>query len=112
MAVAAFIAISLWACKVDSVSRSDQDAEFVAQYGYGITTLPPTQAFGAGEQNTRIYDQLSAADQIAYKRTLWGDNVEATFVIMLENEDFSGAGGCTKKAIHQVYTEEQRNANY
>ncbi len=70
------------------------DAEFVAQYGYGITTLPPTQAFGAGEQNTRIYDQLSAADQIAYKRTLWG------------------AGGCTKKAIHQVYTEEQRNANY
>jgi len=88
------------------------DAEFVAQYGYGITTLPPTQAFGAGEQNTRIYDQLSAADQIAYKRTLWGDNVEATFVIMLENEDFSGAGGCTKKAIHQVYTEEQRNANY
>src|SRR5437879_8364498 len=46
------------------------DAEFVAQYGYGITTLPPTQAFGAGEQNTRTHDQLSAADQIAYKRTL------------------------------------------
>jgi len=88
------------------------DAEFVAQYGYGITTLPPRQAFGAGEQNTRIYDQLSAADQIAYKRTLWGDNVEATFVIMLENEDFSGAGGCTKKAIDQVFTAEQRNANY
>ncbi len=88
------------------------DAEFVAQYGYGITTLPPTQAFGAGEENTRILDQLSAADQVAYKRTLWGDNVEATFVIMLENEDFSGAGGCTKKAIDQVFTEEQRNANY
>ncbi len=88
------------------------DAEFVAQYGYGITTLPPTQAFGAGEENTRIYEQLSPADQVAYKRTLWGDNVEATFVIMLENEDFSGAGGCTKNAIDQVFTEEQRNANY
>jgi len=88
------------------------DAEFVAQYGYGISTLPPTQAFGAGEENTRIYEQLSTADQVAYKRTLWGDNVEATFVIMLENEDFSGAGGCTKKAIDQVFTDEQRNANY
>jgi hypothetical protein len=88
------------------------DAEFVAQYGYGLTTLPPTRAFTAGEENARIFDQLSAADQIAYKRTLWGDNVEATFVVMLENEDFSGAGGCTKKAIDQVFTDEQRNANY
>src|SRR5207237_10549112 len=42
------------------------DAEFVAQYGYGITTLPPTQAFGAGEQNTRIYAQLSGPAQIAH----------------------------------------------
>jgi hypothetical protein len=88
------------------------DSEFVAQYGYGISTLPPTQAFGAGEENTRINEQLSPPDQVAYKRTLWGDNVEATFVIMLENEDFSGAGGCTKKAIDQVFTEEQRNAKY
>jgi len=88
------------------------DAEFVAQYGYGISSLPPTQAFGAGEENTRIYEQLSPSDQVAYKRTLWGDNIEATFVIMLENEDFSGAGGCTKKAIDQVFTAEQRNANY
>ena len=88
------------------------DAEFVAQYGYGISTLPPTQAFGAGEENTRNYEQLSPPDQVAYKRNLWGDNVEATFVIMLENEDFSGAGGCTKKAIDQVFTDEQRKANY
>jgi hypothetical protein len=88
------------------------DSEFVAQYGYGISTLPPTRAFTAGEENSRIFDQLPAADQIAYKRTLWGDNVEATFVVMLETEDFSGAGGCTKKAIDQVFTEQQRNANY
>jgi hypothetical protein len=88
------------------------DAEFVGQYGYGISTLPPTQAFGAGEENTRIYEQLSSPDQVAYKRNLWGDNVEATFVIMLENEDFSGAGGCTKKAIDQAFTDEQRKANY
>jgi len=88
------------------------DAEFVAQYGYGISTLPPTREFTAGEENARIYSQLPAADQIAYKRTLWGDNVEATFVVMLEVEDFSGAGGCTKEAIDQVFTEQQRNANY
>ena len=78
------------------------DEEFVAQYGYGFTTLPPTQKFRAGEENQVIYEDLPPADQVAYDRALWGENSEATFVFMLENEDFEGAGGCTKTAIEEV----------
>jgi len=88
------------------------DEEFVAQYGYGFTTLPPTQRFRAGEENEAIFNDLSAADQVAYERTLWGDNTEATFVYMLENEDVEGAGGCTKTAIDEVFTEEQLDPNF
>jgi hypothetical protein len=88
------------------------DEEFVAQYGYGFSTLPPTQQFRAGDENQVIYEDLPAADQVAYDRALWGDNTKATFVYMLENEDFEGAGGCTKTAIDQVFTEEQRNPNF
>ena len=88
------------------------DEEFVAQYGYGFTTLPPTQRFRAGEENEAFFNDLSAADQVAYERTLWGDNTQATFVYMLENEDFEGAGGCTKTAIEEVFTEEQLDPNF
>jgi hypothetical protein len=88
------------------------DEEFVAQYGYGFSTLPPVQSFGAGEENRQIFEALSEEDKIAYERELWGDNTEATFVFMLENEDFEGAGGCTKTAIEEVFTEEQRNPNF
>jgi hypothetical protein len=88
------------------------DEEFVDQYGYGYTTLPPTQKFRAGEENQRIYDDLPTADQVAYDRALWGDKTEATFVYMLENEDFEGAGGCTKTAIDQVFSEQQRNPTF
>jgi hypothetical protein len=82
------------------------------QYGYGFTTLPPTQKFGAGEENTLIFDALSPEDQVAYERGLWGENAEATFVFMLENEDFEAAGGCTKAAIEEVFTEEQLSPNF
>lgn len=88
------------------------DEEFVEQYGYGFSTLPPLQRFGAGEENTQIFEALSDADKVAYERTLWGDNVEATFVVMLENEDFTGAGGCTKTAIEAVFTEEQLSPTF
>jgi hypothetical protein len=88
------------------------DEEFVAQYGYGFTTLPPTQKFRAGEENQAIYEDLPPADQVAYDRALWGENTETTFVFMLENEDFEGAGGCTKTAIDEVFTAEQRNPNF
>jgi hypothetical protein len=88
------------------------DEEFVDQYGFGLTTLPPTQAFGAGPENQAIVDALSPADQVAYMRTLLGDDNDATFVIMLENEDFQPAGGCTLAAIEEVFSEEQLNPNF
>jgi hypothetical protein len=88
------------------------DAEFVAQYGYGFTTLPPTQVFRFGDENAAVYDTLSPEDQVAYDRTIVGERTETTFVFMLENEDFEGAGGCTKTAIDEVFTEEQRDPNF
>ena len=88
------------------------DEEFVAQYGYGYTTLPPKQKFDFGEENVAIFNALPASDQVAYERALLGENTQATFVYMLENEDFEGAGGCTKAAIEEVFSAEQRNPNF
>ena len=44
------------------------DEEFVAQYGYGFSTLPPVQSFGAGEENARIFEDLPDEDKVAYYR--------------------------------------------
>ena len=88
------------------------DEEFVAQYGYGITTLPPTSDFRFGEENQAIFDDLSSEDQVAYGRTLLGENTQATYVNMLEAEDFLPAGGCTETAIKEVYTEEQLSPSF
>jgi hypothetical protein len=94
------------------------DEDYIAQYGYGISTLytgldpqlselnTPAK-IGLGEQNVRIFSNLSPADQVAYNRTLFGENSDATFAVSLEAEDFSRTGGCTRKAIEQVFTEEQ-----
>jgi len=88
------------------------DEEFVAQYGYGITTLPPKSDFRFGDENQRIFDDLSTEDQVAYTRTLVGDHETATFVLMLEQEDFLPAGGCTEKAIEEVFTPEQLSPSF
>jgi hypothetical protein len=88
------------------------DEEFVAQYGYGFTTQPPKETFQFGDENKAVFDSLSDSDKVSYLRALLGDNTQATFVYMLENEDFEGAGGCTKEAIDQVFTAEQRNPNF
>jgi hypothetical protein len=88
------------------------DEEFVAQYGYGITTLPPTHDFRLGDENKRIFDDLSSEDQVAYERELLGENTGSTFVTMLEGEDFLPAGGCTETAIGEVFTEEQLSPSF
>jgi hypothetical protein len=88
------------------------DEEFVEQYGFGLTTLPPTQAFRAGPDNEAIFNSLADGDKVAYEQTLWGEDRGATFVIMLENEDFEPAGGCTGDAIREVFSEEQLNPNF
>ncbi len=89
-----------------------KDDAFVARFAYGITTNPPGRAFRFGETNDRAYAALSPADQVAYKRTLLGDNADATFTVALDAEDFSGTGGCTRTAVAQAFTPEQLNATY
>ena len=86
--------------------------QFIAQYGYGISTTPPTEAFGAGPDNAAILNDLPAADKVAYTRTLLGDDTESTFVVALENEDVSTIGGCTKTAVESVLTVEQLNPTF
>ncbi|MBI3241987.1 MAG: hypothetical protein HYZ49_06805 [Chloroflexi bacterium] len=99
------------------------DEQFVAQYGYGISTLytgkspqladiPTAAQIGLGEQNAQIFKSLSPADQVAYNITLFGQNSDATFAVSLEAEDFSRAGGCTRAAVEQVFTSEQLSTTY
>ena len=96
---------------------------FIAKYGFGISTLytgkPPQLAtgyspakMGLGRRNIRIHKNLSRADQVAYNRTLLGENTDVTFVIGLEQENFSRTGGCTRAAIEQVFDPEQLRATY
>lgn len=96
---------------------------FIAKYGFGISTLytgkPPQLAtgyspakMGLGRQNIRIHKNLSRADQVAYNRALFGENTDVTFMIGLEQENFSRTGGCTRAAIEQVFDPEQLRATY
>ena len=99
------------------------EEEFAREYGFGIATLytgrPPQLAefdtpakIGLGEQNARIFASLATADQIAYTRTLFGENPDATFAVSLEAENFSSTGGCTRQAIEQVFSPEEISATY
>ena len=100
----------------------DED-EFVDKYGFGISTLytgkPPQLAegyspaqVGLGERNVEIFRNLSPADQVAYNRALVGENTGATFAVGLETENFSLCGGCTLKAIEQVFEPDQLKPTY
>jgi len=99
------------------------EEKYIDQFGYGISTLytglPPQLAdaatpatIGLGEQNLQIFNSLSAADQVAYNRTLFGENTDATFAVTLEAEDFSQTGGCTRTAIEQVFNLEELSTTY
>lgn len=99
------------------------ERDYVAQYGYGISTfytgLPPQLAdettatkIGLGEQNIANFNKLSAADRVAYARALLGEFNDSTFAVALEREDFSRTGGCTREAIAQVFTADQLKATY
>lgn len=83
-------------------------ADFRAKFGYGITTqyagANKQAEMGEGAQNIRIRNSLSTADRTAYLHTLYGDNPSATFVVSLDSEDFSQTGGCTRKAVEQVFS--------
>ncbi|MGQ0849741.1 MAG: hypothetical protein ACT4OP_11585 [Actinomycetota bacterium] len=90
------------------------DEEYRVQYGYGISTQfdKPSVELGLGEQNLATLQSLPEADQVAYLRTIYGENSNATFAVSLEAEDFSETGGCTRDAVEQVFNQEQLGASY
>ncbi len=99
------------------------EEEFISKYGFGVATMytghPPQLAkgyspskVGLGKRNVQIFQNLSPADQVAYNRALLGENTDATFAVGLETENFSRTGGCTRKAIEQVFQPEQLKATY
>ena len=99
------------------------EEEFIAKFGFGLATTytgqPPQLAngysparVGLGERNVDIYRSLSLADQVAYNRALFGENVGATFAIGLEQENFSYTGGCTRKAIEKTFPPEQVKSTF
>jgi hypothetical protein len=99
------------------------EEEFIEKHGFGIATLytgaPPQlnegyspARVGLGERNVQVYKNLSPADQVAYNRALLGENTDATFAVGLDIENFSRCGGCTLKAIEQVFKPEQLQTTY
>lgn len=69
------------------------DADYVAQYGYGIATQfdNPAGELGLGAANRAIIAALSPTDQAAYRFALLGEHQDAAFAVTLDNEDFSQA---------------------
>lgn len=99
------------------------EEEFVGRYGFGVSTfysgLPPQLSsdysparVGLGERNVQIFRTLSPADQVAYNRALLGEDLTATFAVSLEVEDLSNTGGCTRKAIEQVFKPDQLKSTH
>jgi hypothetical protein len=102
------------AMKAGGTAPGLNDAEFLAEYGYGISTQPnkPIVILSLGEQNTRIREGLGPSDQEAYDRTLYGEDLGAVFANALEEEDFSRTGGCTRRAVQQEFTKKEMSSTY
>ena len=120
MSSAGFTYVPLDFVSVKEAMDSDQtkpglsDEEYIAQFGLGVTTQfdKPIVSFGAGPQNQATVDALPAADQVAYRRGLWGDQPEYTLVRSLEEEDFSQADGCTRTAAEQSFSSTELSGSY
>lgn len=98
----------------DKTAPGVSEEDFVAQFGYGITTSfdDPVVEAGKGEQNVAIFAALPAPDQAAYSRALWGDRPDVTLARALEDEDFAGTGGCTRSAAEQSFSSEELTGTY
>lgn len=88
--------------------------EFKTKWGFAVTTRFDNRAkqIELGEQNLAIYDSLSESDQVAYDRTLYGEDSDATFSFQFDEEDFEPIGGCTRRAVEASFTPEQLDPNY
>ena len=108
--VTAILEVGVWMRADPSMSRED----FKTQWGYGISTRTddPAREVGLGDQNIEIYEGLSDSEKIAYDRTLFGDDPDATFAMTLDDEDFSGAGGCTKNAVTAEFPAEMLSSSF
>ncbi len=96
--------------------RGVTDEDYLAQYGFGITTTfgqpDQTTVNGRGEQNVAIRDALAAGDQVAYDRALFGADSTVSLARALEDEDFSGTGGCVRQAAEQFFSPDEVNGSY
>lgn len=83
------------------------------QWGLGVTTRfdDPVRDVGLGP-NLEIWQALPPADREAYAHTLWGDEPKSDFVFTFDEEDFSSTGGCTRKAVSEVFTPQQLKGTY
>ncbi|MGH3116523.1 MAG: hypothetical protein ACRDQ2_05315 [Gaiellales bacterium] len=88
--------------------------EYKTKWGYDVSTRYENKIkkIELGPQNLRIIEGLSEGDRAAYERTLYGEDPNATFAFTFDEEDFSGTGGCTRRAVEQVFTKEQLSASY
>ena len=97
------------------------EEEFINKYGFGVATmytgLPPQlesghspAKVGLGERNVQVFKSLPARDQAAYNRALFGDGL--SFAMALETENLSQTGGCTRKAVEQVFQPQQLQSDY
>src|SRR5690349_18656559 len=99
------------------------EEEFVKRFGFGVSTFytgkpaqlstdySPAKA-GLGEQNVEIFRNLSPTDQSAYNYALLGENLSATLAVGIEIQDLSQTGGCTRKAVEQVFKPDQLKPDY
>lgn len=108
--VTAILEVGVWMRADPDMSRED----FKTQWGYGISTRTddPAREVGLGDQNLDIYEGLSESEKIAYDRTLFGDDPDATFALTLDDEDFSGTGGCTQEAVTTVFPAEMLSSSF
>jgi hypothetical protein len=109
--------------KADKKMPGLSEREFIERYGFGVATLytgqPPQLAtgysparIGLGDRNVEIFKNLRPADQAAYNRALFGENIEASLSIALETENLSRTGGCTREAVKQVFKPDQLKPQY
>ncbi len=120
MTAAGFEYTALDAASVHDAMASDKTAagvrseDFIKQFGLGITTQldKPIVVFGAGPQNMASLNALAAPDQVAYRRTLWGDTPDWNHARAVEEEDFSSTAGCTRTSAEKAYTPTELNGSY
>ncbi len=99
------------------------EEEFISWHGFGIATmytgLPPqlTPGYspgkvGLGERNVLQFQSLPPASQVAYNQALLGGVGNPTFAVALEQENLWLTGGCTRKAVEQVFKPDQLKSTY